>query len=256
MKARWSALVSCALFTVSCTGKDIDIGNGQGSTTATGSGATTVTTTSGEGVTTGSQGSGVTTGSQGSGVTTGSQGSGVTTGTPMTSAVTTGPGTTGSGSTTTGGGPTIPRGTPSALVIRYGDLPDPSIPPTGGSSATTGGGPAIDPNTPFVVIGSNSPTCLNPWGQLVCATWRVMIGIPNDLFKPGVLSLSDTRIMSSASSQGIDRGAGDCSGGGGSYSQGSIEILSVDASTAKVRLSDTFKFDFDADGDYDVAICH
>ncbi len=83
-----------------------------------------------------------------------------------------------------------------------------------------------------------------------------MIGIPSDLFKPGVLSLSDTRITSSASSQGIDRGGGDCSGGGGSYFQGSIEILDVGADTVKVRLSDTFKFDFDADGDYDVAICH
>ncbi len=241
MKARWSALVSCALFTVSCTGKDIDIGNGRdGLGDTTGSG-TTGSTSSGEGVTTGSQGS--------SAVTTGDPGSGVTTGTPMTSAVTTGPGTTGSGSTTTGGGPTIPRGTPTALVIRYGDIPDPGIPPTGGSSATTGGGPAIDPDTPFVVIGSNSPTCANPWGQLHCATWRVMIGIPSDLFKPGVLSLSDTRM-------GIDRGGGDCSGGGGSYFQGSIEILDVGADTVKVRLSDTFKFDFDADGDYDVAICH
>ena len=83
-----------------------------------------------------------------------------------------------------------------------------------------------------------------------------MIGIPRDLFKPGVLSLSDTRLMSSSSSRGIDRGVGDCSGGGGSYSQGFLEILGVDADTAKVRLTDTFTFDFDANGDYAAAICH
>jgi hypothetical protein len=150
----------------------------------------------------------------------------------------------------------IPHGTPNAFVIRYGDLPSVAIPPTGGTSTTTGGGQPIDPDTPFVVIGSNSPTCASPWGQVVCATWRIMIGIPRDLFKPGVLSLSDTRLMSSSSSRGIDRGVGDCSGGGGSYSQGFLEILGVDADTAKVRLTDTFTFDFDANGDYAAAICH
>jgi hypothetical protein len=242
MTTRWSAFVSCALFTFACSGRDIDIGNGnngvQGRTTSGGGSP---------GMTTGSPGmtTGVTTGSPG--MTTG-----VTTGNPgMSTAVTTGS----SGTTTAGGGPMIPRGSPTAFVIRQGDIPDPVIAPTGGTTSTTTGGTTIDPDTPVVIIGSDASTCANPYGNHACGTWSVWIRIPRELLIPGVLSLSDTRLYAYSSSQGVDRGGGDCSFGGGSYTDGHIEILDVSASGVKVRLSDTFKFDFDADGDYDASVC-
>jgi hypothetical protein len=50
-----------------------------------------------------------------------------------------------------------------------------------------------------------------------------------------------------------------CSGGGGSYWEGTVEVLSIDATTLRLRLAGTATF-FDgtgdnADGDYDVALC-
>jgi hypothetical protein len=150
------------------------------------------------------------------------------------------------------GGSSGVSGPATAIVIRYGDIHFPN-PGSGVTSATTGG-TAIDPDMPYLIIGNGGPTCGDPMGDLACGQWRVVIGIPRALFQPGVLSLGDSRLISSESVRGADRGGGDCSGGGGSFIDGTVEIVDM-GPTIHVRLANTFKLDFDADGAYAAANC-
>ncbi len=259
-----TALVTLALLAPSCSGPDVDIGNGkdgvQGKTTgAAGSSAATGATGGETSTTTGSDGTGVTTGSSGVGTGMTSGSSAVTTGmTTGSSAVTTGmtsgaggPGT-GTGTGGSGGSTGIGGGPASAIVIRYGDIPV-SNPPSG-TSSTTGGTP-IDPDTPYLFVGNGPPTCSDPSAGPPCGFWRVTVGIPRALFQPGVLSLSDSRLISVHSVRGPDRGGGDCFGGGGSFIDGTLELSNITSSSASVRLAATSKFDFDADGSYTAVVC-
>jgi hypothetical protein len=238
----FTAVACSALLTSSCSGHDIDIGNGvdgiNGTRTTGGSMSTS-------------------TGSPG---TTGNETTTSTTTEPGTTAVTTGgsgggPGTTGGTGGSAGGGSGGSTGVsvpPSAIVIRYGDIPPSN--PGGGTSVTTGG-PMIDPDTPYVFVGTSGSTCQDPMASLACGTWRVAIGIPRALFQPGVLSLNDSRLISVMSSRGPDRGGGDCSGGGGSFFDGTLEIVDIGATIVDIRLAGTSKLDFNADGAYAATNC-
>jgi hypothetical protein len=175
------------------------------------------------------------------------------------------------GSTTTGcsggaGGGRPPRdpdaGPPpnsTGIVIRNGDIPRPDSSSGTGSTGTTtgqgGSGPGTDPDTKFVILGNAPLTCDDPYRYGVCDRWRVSIGIPPALFKPGVLDLDRTDIVSYHSIAGPDRGGGDCYFGGGSFSDGTIEIVSISPTDVVVRLKDTFLFEVDADGVYHAAPC-
>jgi hypothetical protein len=148
----------------------------------------------------------------------------------------------------------------TGIVIRNGDIPWPdSSSGTGSTSVTTtgqgGSGPGTDPDTKFVILGNAPLTCGDPYRFGACDRWRVSIGIPPALFRPGVLALDSTDIVSSMSVSGPDRGGGDCYSGFGSFNQGTIEIVSVSSTDVVVRLQNTFIFEVDADGVYHAAPC-
>ena len=147
--------------------------------------------------------------------------------------------------------PTPAPAAPGAIAMRYGDLP----PPSGGSGGASGGGPVIDPNTLYVAIGSTAPLCADPFAWQGCGTWKVGIGIPAELLRPGVIELDDPRLISHFSSAGEDRGGGDCSAGAGSFIQGTVEIVRIDAEAIEVRLANTSMFDFDVNGSYRADFC-
>jgi hypothetical protein len=128
--------------------------------------------------------------------------------------------------------------------------------PPGGTGV--GGGSSIDPGTLYVEIGNFSQSCADGDPAPVCAGftyWQVSVGIPPALQAPGVIQLSDPSLNSFFSVSGSDGDA--CTGGGGSFTQGTLEITSIDASTIVVTLSGTSAVgsDFDADGDYTAPIC-
>jgi hypothetical protein len=258
-------VATVAMLTTSCSGRDVDIGNGGGKVngdttgTAATTGGMTSSTTGTEPGTTGGPGTTVT---GGSGMTSG--GSGVTTSGPVTTGgagssgftvATSGSGgasgTGGSGGSGAGGSSGV-SGPATALVIRWGDIkwPDPG---TGATTTTTGGTP-VDPDKPFVIVGNYGPTCGAPIGSYTCGQWQVMIGIPRELFQPGVLNLNDPRLTSNESVQGPDRGGGDCWGGGGSFFDGTLEIVDI-GPTIHVRLANTSKLDINADGAYAATNC-
>jgi hypothetical protein len=251
MKKTFAAVACFVWLTPSCSGRDVDLGNGAGTVRGPGTSATTGSETTGNGTTT----------SETTGMTTGSE----TTGSPGTTAVATGvtTGGSGGGSGTTGGtggsagmgsGGSSGVGEPaSAIVIRFADIPP--VDPGAGTSGTSGtGGNPIDPDTRYVIIGNNGATCHDPMGSVACGTWRVSIAVPPALFQPGILRLDDSRLVSVESVRGPDRGGGDCWGGGGSFMDGTLEIVDI-GSIVHVRLANTSKLDVAADGSYAATNC-
>jgi hypothetical protein len=137
--------------------------------------------------------------------------------------------------------------------MRYADIP-PAPSGSGTGSTTAGGGTALDPNTVFLFVGNGPPICGDPYRAEPCGKWRVAIGIPPALFQPGVLSLDDRRLTSSMSVRGPDQGGDICYGGGGSFYDGTLEIVDAGASV-NIRLANTATIDFNANGSYQVARC-
>jgi hypothetical protein len=155
------------------------------------------------------------------------------------------------------GDATAPAGS-TGIVLRYADLPPIGTGSTGTSGSvgsTSTGGPQIDPDTQYVFLGDAPVACRDPYASGACGHWRVTLGIPPALFKPGVLQLGCGDVLSSFSVTGPDRGGGDCYGGGGSFNQGTVEIVSITSQTVIVRLSGTMKFEVDPNGLYQAARC-
>ncbi len=222
-------------------------GDTSSSSTSPSSSSTVITTTGTSGV-----------GGSGPG-TTGT--SSVTTGSNMTSG-TCGSGIAGSGGAGgTGGAGSIDAGLAdrtNGFVLRYGDFP-PFVIQTGttgtSGTTTTTGGTTIDPDTQFITLGTEPSSCTHPHVSGACGYWQVSIAVPPALFKPGVISLACGGLNAYFSVTGPDRGGGDCSGGGGSFYQGTIDILYVDATSVRFRLTNTQNFDFNADGLYSLPRC-
>jgi hypothetical protein len=120
----------------------------------------------------------------------------------------------------------------------------------------TGGESTIDQQTMNITLGSQKPLCEAPFAISGCGQWKVNVGIPPELLVPGVLELGDSRLVSFASYFGPDRGDGTCHAGAGSYFDGTIEIVSIDAERIVVRLSDTWTSDFDANGEHTAERCN
>jgi hypothetical protein len=131
----------------------------------------------------------------------------------------------------------------------------------GASTSSSSGGTGVDPNTLYVRIGNYGPTCGGS-PSFSCdpvTVWEVSIGLPPAKQSAGgVYSLGDPDIISTFSESGGSGGAqGDCWGGGGSFTEGTVEILSNDSLTIVVRLSGTNGglSDVSTDGTYSAPIC-
>lgn len=110
----------------------------------------------------------------------------------------------------------------------------------------------------FLKIGNYAPTCGDsyPPSCVSPASWQVTIGLPYYMQGPGLYSLSDPSISSNASASGQDPDYPDaCWGSGGSFEEGTLQVLSNDGSIIVVRLNGTQKFEFNADGQYVLPIC-
>jgi hypothetical protein len=138
------------------------------------------------------------------------------------------------------------------IALRYGDFPPPS---SSSGSTGSGGGTPIDPERIYITFGSQKPLCEAPFESGGCGNWKVAFGLPPELLKPGVLELADARLNSYSSFSGPDRGGGDCYGGGGSFADGTVEIVSVDEEKIVVRLENTWTYDFDANGEHTIDRC-
>ena len=121
----------------------------------------------------------------------------------------------------------------------------------GGRSASGGAEPKLALTVGNLVdaCSANLPECDSPG-------WAVSIKLPSELQTAGTYSLSDLGATFSVTfpSSGPD----DCSGGGGSFWDGTITILSIDAASVTFELANTASL-FDqgnADGVYTAPRCN
>lgn len=153
-----------------------------------------------------------------------------------------------------GGGTT---GSPyEGVAMLWRDIP-PLPPGDSGSSVSSGGGP--DGDTLDVTFGKNvelacgnSPIVSGP-----CPSWTVSFQLPVELQQPGTLPLSDPRIHAHQSLSAQNSGAppGDCYFGGGSFFDGSLEIVSLGGGELRFRITGAPTFEFDANGEHVVELC-
>lgn len=154
------------------------------------------------------------------------------------------------------GGSALPNDGP-AIAMLYSELP--SFDPQSGSAVCTGGGNAIDPSSLYLFVSNSAQACANPFaGSGSCATlsYQLSILLPPSLQVLGSHSLNEIGYLS-VSEPG---GSGTCSGGGGSYWDGTIDITSIDSTHVTFTLAGTAQiFSFTpqgtADGTYTAPRC-
>ena len=158
-----------------------------------------------------------------------------------------------------GGGSSNPTGGGSSTAIA---MLSSEIPPYGGgdpgdsgSSGTTSGGWEVDPNTLYIMLGDAPIACSDPYAGMDCGNhWSVTIGIPPALQVPGVIDLASPEIISTFSATGPS-GGGDCYAAGGSFMEGTLEIVSIDDDQVVGVLANTAEWEFDADGQFSASRC-
>lgn len=145
-------------------------------------------------------------------------------------------------------------GTANAIAMLRSQLPQ--LDDGGGTTASTGGGePPPDPDTLEVFIGGQPLACSDPYALSCGSQWTVSFSLPPALQAPGLYALDATELNAFATETGPGGGE-ECWWGGGSYWDGTVEVLSIDATQVTVRLAGTSGlFEFDADGDFTALRC-
>ncbi len=154
-----------------------------------------------------------------------------------------------SGSGVEDGGMPLPNDGP-AIALLYSELPA-ETDPTGSSAVATGGGNTIDPNSLFLFVTNGAQACANPFAYSAgCAAprYQVAILLPPNLQAVGTYPLNNLATMSVTEPGGNNT----CSGGGGSYWDGTIEITAIDATQVAFKLAGTAQvFSFTPQGNTD-----
>jgi hypothetical protein len=136
-----------------------------------------------------------------------------------------------------------------AIAMLYSELPT-VVDPTG--SVVASGGPAIDPNSLFLFVSNGAQSCADPYAYSGgCATPRYQISIllPQTLQAVGTYPLDNLATMSVTE----PGGGNTCSGGGGSYWDGTITITAINATHVSFTLAGTGKLFFSGTGNADGA---
>ncbi|WP_437805915.1 hypothetical protein [Sorangium sp. So ce1078] len=142
---------------------------------------------------------------------------------------------------------------PHAIALLRSQRPDTSG--SSGSESTASGGSDLDPNDLFIFIANHEISCADQSFPFICGTWEVSIFIPPALQVPGVIPLDTPELGAYFSAAGPDRGGGDCYSGGGSFFEGTIELVSIDAEKVVFRFEGTDTYEFDANGEHTALRC-
>jgi len=149
----------------------------------------------------------------------------------------------GGGVSTGGGG--VGGGTFAALVMTEEQV-DSTYPPSSDGSTGQSGGGTPPPSDRMAFFIDQSPTapglvCSDPYAyDSMCVVERNILTVfmPSDLVTPGVYSMGQGDIFVGTSETGPNEGSGDCWGGGsGGWSDGTVEIVSVDAEQIEIIVS-------------------
>jgi len=226
---------------------DTEEGTG-GSTTTTSGGGTSPGGNGGTGgvIATGGGGSGGTGGSGGGGAGGGGAGGGG----GATGGAGGGGGATGGGGGATdgagGGGGTYSG---QSLALLHSQIPSSSSSSGSSSTSTTSTG-GVDPNSLYIKLSNMTLTCNDPNGSS-CGQWRVSIRIPPNLQQTGTLQLSNSQLTSmySLTNQNCT------SAGGGPFTQGTLQITTLNSQVVEGILSNTSTYPGDVNGPFTAPRC-
>jgi len=178
----------------------------------------------------------------------GGSGGGVDTATSSGDPTTTSTGVMTSGGPYDGGSP-LPNDGP-AIAMLYSELPN-VVYPSGSAVAASGGGDDINPNSLNLFVSNGPQACINPYAYgagCAAVSYQVSILLPPNLQAVGTYSLNNLAYLSVTEPGGGDT----CSGGGGSYWDGTIEITAISATQVTFTLAGTAKiFSFTPQGTAD-----
>jgi hypothetical protein len=109
--------------------------------------------------------------------------------------------------------------------------------------------PYGDPEDGMLEVGNEELDCADWDGGPTCdpdrVTFRITVRLEAAQLAPGTYPL-DGVIVSTFSVSGPNEDANDCWGGGGSFEEGALVILDIDAAEMLFRFEDTMSLDFDA----------
>ena len=138
----------------------------------------------------------------------------------------------------------------NAIAMLQSELPDVG---SGGGSSSVATGPEPDPNTLHVDISDIPIECAMPYGLDCGGHWKVSFALPVELQHPGIYPLEQINGFFMVAG---DEDPVDCSGGGGSWWDGTVEITEINDQHVVGTFSNTSTFDFDINGTtFDAARC-
>ena len=139
--------------------------------------------------------------------------------------------------------------------------PAPAIAILGANLPAADGGATPDPTALYVFLGSAPETCQDPLSDIDCTnTSRLVFSLPASLQQPGTISLSDPAIAATGTVSGSPQSP-PCAATTASFTQGTLEISSIDATAISFTVYQSFipgasvTGGFDADGLYAASIC-
>ena len=152
-------------------------------------------------------------------------------------------------------GPTPNPNDGPAIAMKFSETPGNN----GNSSVScTGGGSFTDPDTLMLFVSNLGQSCVDPFHfekACIAPRYQIAIQVPLNLQTIGSFPLQD---LATVSLSGMANAPGSCSGGGGSYWDGTINVTAIDASSVTFTLSGTAETAFglgNADGTYTAPRC-
>jgi hypothetical protein len=132
---------------------------------------------------------------------------------------------------------------------------------SGSTSGTSGGGEDLDPNDLFLHLSDMGVSCGSPTVDLPCGThYEASLVLPPALQQVGVYDLENPQLVAysimTESGELNSPDPQDCPWGGGSIGPGTLEIISIDATEVKFKLTFTGGiWDADPSGEYTAPRC-
>jgi hypothetical protein len=138
----------------------------------------------------------------------------------------------------------------------YSQIPPPGGSGSSGNTSSAASGDPVDPNTLYIFLSNQPVMCSDPY-MSDCGEWKVSIAIPPPMQQPGVIQLSDPAVFGSFSITDPPDANGQCFGGGGSsFMDGTLTIMSIDANQVVGKLENTMTgFGIDVNGDFTAPRC-
>ncbi len=133
--------------------------------------------------------------------------------------------------------------------------------PSGSTSGTSGGGEDLDPNDLFLHLSDLGVSCGSPTVELPCGShYELSLVLPPAYQQVGIYDLEDPQLVAySIMTESGELNSGDpkdCPWGGGTPGPGSLEIISIDETEVKFKLSFTnASWDVDPSGEYTAPRC-